>query len=131
MSGLLRQFKSDRLSGLLLSYRCAIRRVSACGDILDLDRDDVTAAKLAVDRQIEHGKIANATLDLEFRPDRPDMFRAQRRLCPGSLPLFQGRRLIAAVVFSGSPMVLLLRYSERDHHALRVKILDTNNLKAE
>jgi hypothetical protein len=31
---------------------------SARSDILDLDCDDVTAAKLAVDRQIEHGKVA-------------------------------------------------------------------------
>jgi hypothetical protein len=48
LSGLLRQFKSDRLSGLFLSYRRAIRRVSARGDILDFDRDDVTATKLAI-----------------------------------------------------------------------------------
>jgi hypothetical protein len=90
LAGLFAQFKSDWLSGLLLSYCCASRRVSALGDILDFDRDDVTAAKLAVDCQIEHGKIANATLDLEFRPDRPDMFRAQRRLCPSQLTLVPG-----------------------------------------
>ena len=65
------------------------------------------------------------------RPFDQICFGRSGGFAPVSLPLFQGRRLIAAVVFSGSPMVLLLRYSERDHHALRVKILDTNNLKAE
>ncbi|HEY8670395.1 MAG TPA: hypothetical protein VIL63_06130 [Terriglobales bacterium] len=48
---------------------CAIRRVPAGGDILDPDGDDVTAAKLTVDRQIEHRKVASATFDLEFCPD--------------------------------------------------------------
>jgi hypothetical protein len=80
LSGLLRQFKSDRLSGLLLSHRCPIRRVSSGSDVLDFDRDDVTAAKLAINRQIEHGEVANATLNLELRPNRPNMFRAQRWL---------------------------------------------------
>jgi hypothetical protein len=68
------------LSGLLLSYRCAIRGVSSGGDILDLYRDDDTATKFAINRQVEHGEVANATLNLELRPNQPDMFRAQRRL---------------------------------------------------
>jgi hypothetical protein len=38
-------------------------------DILHPHCDDVTATKLAVDRQIEHGKVASAAFDLEFRPD--------------------------------------------------------------
>jgi hypothetical protein len=53
-TGLLAQFKSDRPPGFLLPDCCAIRRVAASGDILDPDGHDVTAAKLAVDRQIEH-----------------------------------------------------------------------------
>jgi hypothetical protein len=43
--------------------------LSARSDILDLNCADVTATKLAVDRQIEHGKVASATFDLKFRPD--------------------------------------------------------------
>src|SRR5471030_2780029 len=75
------------MSGLLLSYRCTIRRVSSGSDIPDLDCDDVTATKLAVNRQIKHGKVAKATPDLELRPNRPDMFGSQRWLCPGQLAL--------------------------------------------
>jgi hypothetical protein len=31
--------------------------------------NDITAAELAVDCQIEHGQVASAAFDLKFRPD--------------------------------------------------------------
>jgi hypothetical protein len=77
LAGLLAQLKPDRPPGFLLPHRCAIRCVSARGYILDADGDDITAAKLAVDRQIEHGEVASAAFDLEFRPDRPDVLGSQ------------------------------------------------------
>src|ERR1700737_5674453 len=67
------QFKSDGPPGFFLSDRCSIRRAPTGGDILDADGDDVTATKLAVDRQIEHCKVASAAFDLKLRPDRPDV----------------------------------------------------------
>jgi len=69
LAGLLAQFKSDRPSSLFLSDRGTICGVSARSDILHLDCDDVTATKLTVDCQIEHGKVASATFDLELRTD--------------------------------------------------------------
>jgi hypothetical protein len=45
LPGLIAQFKSDRSPGFLLPDRCAIRRVSAGGDVLDPDGDDITATK--------------------------------------------------------------------------------------
>jgi len=93
LAGLLAQFKSDWPPGLLLPDCRAIRRVPAGGDILDPDGNDVTAAKLTVDRQIEHGEVASTAFDLEFRPDRPDVFGSQRWLCPGRLALVPGNRL--------------------------------------
>jgi hypothetical protein len=89
LAGLFAQLKPDRPSGLLLSNRRTIRGISACGDILDLDCDDVTATKLAVDCQIEHGKVASAAFNLEFRPDRPDVFWSQRATIEATM-----RRLI-------------------------------------
>src|SRR5450631_4947100 len=71
LAGLFGQFKSDRSAGLLLTYGCAIRSVSARGDIVDFDRHDIAATKLAVDREIEHREVSDATCDLEFRPDWP------------------------------------------------------------
>jgi hypothetical protein len=59
-----------------LSNRCSIRSVPVGGDILDPDGDDVTTSKLAVDRQVEHGEVASAAFDLEFRPNGPDVFWA-------------------------------------------------------
>jgi hypothetical protein len=94
MAGLLAQLKSDGPPCFLLSNRCAIRRVAAGGDILDPDSNDVTAAKLAVDCQIEHREVANSAFDLELCPDRPDMFRSQWRLCPGQLAFVPGHALV-------------------------------------
>jgi hypothetical protein len=94
LAGLFAQFKSDGSPGFLLSDRCAIGRVTACGDILDPNGDDITAAKLAVDCQIEHGQVASAAFDLEFRPDRPDMFGRSRHVSNCCINLgFVGRRL--------------------------------------
>jgi hypothetical protein len=93
LAGLLAQLKPDRPSGFLLPHRCAIRCVSACGYILDADGDDITAAKLAVDCQVEHGEVASAAFYLELGPDRPDVFGSQRWLCPGELSLVPGHSL--------------------------------------
>src|SRR5437870_853380 len=90
LTGLFAQFKSDRSASLLLSYGCAVRRVSARSDITDLDRDDIATAKLTVDRQIEHCKVAGATVDLEFRPNRPDVPGPQRWLRSCQLTFIPG-----------------------------------------
>jgi hypothetical protein len=70
-----------------LSDGCAIGRVSACGDILDPNGNNITATKFAVDCQIEHGEVASAAFDLELCPDRPDVFGSQRWLCASQLSL--------------------------------------------
>jgi hypothetical protein len=69
LASLFAQFKSDRSVSLLLAYSCAIGSVSARSDIVDFDSHDIAATKLAVDRQIEHGKVSDASFNLEFRPD--------------------------------------------------------------
>jgi hypothetical protein len=69
LAGLFGKFKSDRSAGLLLAYGCAIRSVSARSDIVDFDRHDIAAPKLAVDRQIENREVSDATFNLEFGPD--------------------------------------------------------------
>jgi hypothetical protein len=63
LAGLLAQFKSDGPPSFLLSNGCTIRRVTAGSYILDPDGNDITAAKLAVDRQIEHGKVTRSALN--------------------------------------------------------------------
>jgi hypothetical protein len=84
-------WRVDRSAGLLMAYGCAIRGVSARGDIVDFDRYDIAATKLAVDRQIEHGEVSDAAFNLKLRPDRPDMFEPQWRLRPRQLVLIPRR----------------------------------------
>ena len=67
LTGLLAQFKSNGPTGFLLPDRCGICRVSAGGDILDPDSDGITATKLAVDCQVEHGEVVGASFNLELR----------------------------------------------------------------
>jgi hypothetical protein len=109
LAGLFTQFKSDGPPGFLLPNRRSIRRVPAGGDILDPDGDDITAAKLAVDGQIEHGEVASAAFDLEFRPDRPNMFGSQRRLGSGQLA-FVSRQSLGRV---GRILLILHGYTPR------------------
>jgi hypothetical protein len=97
LAGLLVQFKSDR-SSFPLPNSCGDLPCSHAGDVFDPNGDDIAAAKLAVDRQIEHRQVASAAFDLEFRPDRPDMFGQQRRLRATGFPLFHGTRLGVEIV---------------------------------
>jgi hypothetical protein len=87
---------------------CSIRRVAAGGDILDSDGNDVAAAKLAVDCQIEHCEVASAALDLELCPDGPDVFRPQWRLCSRQLSFVPRHPLGVAVAFTWSCMAIFL-----------------------
>ena len=44
------------------------------------------------DREVEQREVACASLDLQFRPNRPDVAMSQRRFRPYQLALFQGGR---------------------------------------
>ena len=83
---------------LLLPDGRAVHRVAARGDIVDADGDDVTAAKLAVDRQVKEGEIPLLSLDPQLRPDRPDMARTLWRFGVDELAFVPGR---AAWLLSG------------------------------
>src|SRR5260370_9066832 len=69
-SGLFGNFELDRSAGLLLNNRGAVSDPAAGADIVDLQPDEVTASELAVDGEIEQGKIARPTLQLQPDPDR-------------------------------------------------------------
>jgi hypothetical protein len=61
----------DGRAGQVFFWRTVARSAvyPARGDIVDFDRHDIAATELAVDRKIEHGKVSDATFNLEFRPD--------------------------------------------------------------
>jgi hypothetical protein len=57
----------------LLPYRCAVHRVTVWGNILDLDGDDVAAAKLAIDSEVKQGEVTYSSLEQQSGPDRPNV----------------------------------------------------------
>src|SRR5262249_28163226 len=93
MARLLPQFKSNWPPSFLFSKRFAIPPITRCRHLLHPDGNDITGAKLAVDRQIEHREVASAAFNPELRPDRPDVFWSQRRLCPCQLAFVPGDAL--------------------------------------
>jgi hypothetical protein len=73
LARLLGQFEPDWSAGFLLPDGRAVEGVPVWGDVIDSYGHDVTAAKLAVDREIEQGEIARSPFELQLRPNRPDM----------------------------------------------------------
>ena len=56
-----------------------------------LKADDVATTQLAVDRNVEKGKVAGPSFNQEPGSDRPDLV-GSGGLAPIGLPLFQGVR---------------------------------------
>ena len=77
MPGLIRQLELDRPPGLLLDHGRAIPHPAADGYVIDLHRDKIAAAQLAVDREIEQREIALATFKLEPNPEQPVMILSE------------------------------------------------------
>src|SRR5262245_6300227 len=63
LPGLFGQLELDRPPRLALPDGRPLDRVPGRGDIVDLESHHVTAAQLAVDREIEHGEVSGATLN--------------------------------------------------------------------
>jgi hypothetical protein len=80
-------------------------------NVLDLERDDIATSQLAVDGQIEQGQITGSLVDLEFGPDRPDVFLPQWRLGSDQLsfipgyPFGGGQQEIRIVLHGHAPSV--------------------------
>ena len=53
LAGLFRQFKPDRSPGLSLAHGCPIGTIAIWSNVLDLERNDITASQFAIDGQIE------------------------------------------------------------------------------
>ena len=75
---------------LPLAHLRTIDGMSVRCHILHLQADDVAASQLTIDGQIEHREIACSPLDLQFAPNRPNVFGAKRRLSPCQFALIPG-----------------------------------------
>jgi hypothetical protein len=79
-AGLLCDLELHRPTGLLLDHGRSVPHPPAGTHVVNFQPDEIAASQLAVDRQIEHGKIAPAFLHLEAHSNGPDILRVQRAL---------------------------------------------------
>src|SRR5690606_4198834 len=87
ISGGRRDLELDRALGLVLqddSSRCDLIPMA---DVADLQSDQVAAAQLAVDTQVEKCELTHPVLHLEPYAERPDVLEFERRLLPDDLAL--------------------------------------------
>jgi hypothetical protein len=66
LPSLLGQLKLDGLPGLFLSHGRPIDCIPARCNVLDLESNDISAAQLAVDGQIEHRQVTSSSRNLEL-----------------------------------------------------------------
>src|SRR5262245_55032381 len=84
------QLEPHRATRFLLPDRSPVSRISTRRNVIDLERDDIATAELAVDGEIEQSEVTETTFDLELCPDRPDVLRAEWRLRSDDLALVPG-----------------------------------------
>ena len=66
---------------------CLRTGVAVGRHVIDTQRHQIAAAQLAVDGEVEQVQVSRATLQLQLRPDGPDVAGPQRRLGAGELAL--------------------------------------------
>jgi hypothetical protein len=86
-SSLFRDLELNRTTGLVLDDRRSISQATAGGDVVDPKADEVAAAKLAVDGEVEHRQIAFAALHLKSNTNGPNLFRPQKTLLANEMAL--------------------------------------------
>jgi ferredoxin len=107
-------------SRLLLSYRCTGHCITVWGDILDLDRDDIAAAKLAIDSQVKEGEVTYSPLHEQSDSNCPNVLRLQGRSRPDQLAFVPRHAVVGRCAICIVWMVLLLCYKD-DEHAPRMR----------
>src|SRR6476619_420279 len=93
--GLLHDFELDRSPCLLLDHGATVSHPAAGAYVVDLQADEIAASELAVDREVEQGKISLPALQLKLKPNPngPDIFRLERALLANQTALVPGSPL--------------------------------------
>jgi hypothetical protein len=68
---LLGDLELDRPPGLFLDHRPTVPHPAAGAYVINLQHDEVAAVQLAIDREVEQGEVALATLKLKPDPELP------------------------------------------------------------
>ena len=79
--GRFEQLELDRPPGFALNDDRTRANTTAADEVADPDLDDVAAAQLAVDREVEHGAVADPTLLVKPEPNSPHLWWFERALC--------------------------------------------------
>jgi hypothetical protein len=79
-SGLFRDLKLNPTAGLMLDNRRPVSHAAARSYVIDPKADEIAAAQLAIDSEVEHRKIAFAALYLKSDTNGPDFFRPKGAL---------------------------------------------------
>jgi len=56
--------------------------MTAQDHVLDAKADQIAAAQLAIDGEVEERKLPDSMFELQSNPDRPDLLQLQRGLLP-------------------------------------------------
>jgi hypothetical protein len=91
--GLLHDFELDRSPCLFLDHGATVSHPAASAYVVDLQADEIATSELAVDREVEQGKISFPTLQLKPNPNGPDIFRLERALLADQAALVPGSPL--------------------------------------
>ena len=87
---MLAQLESNRPTGLLLAHCCPLKRISMRCHVFDFGGDNITAAQLAVDRQIENCQIPDSSKGLKLGSDRSHVLGTKRWLGSDEFALVPG-----------------------------------------
>jgi len=91
--GLLHDFELDRSPCLFLDHGATVSHPAAGAYVVDPQADEIAASQLAVDREVEQGKISFPALQLKPNPNGPDIFRLERALLADQAALVPGSPL--------------------------------------
>ena len=87
VSGRRRDLELHRALGLVLHHHGASCHLITVADVPDLEADEVAAAQLAVESQVEKGKLADPAFHLETNSNGPDVLELERCLLTDDLAL--------------------------------------------
>ena len=87
VAGCRRDLELHRTLRLVLHHHRARCHLVAMADVSDLETDEITAAELAVDSQVEECKLAHSVLHLQADSKSPDVPDLERRLLSDDLAL--------------------------------------------
>ena len=79
--------------GLVLDDGCAIANAAAGDEVHDLEPNQITAARFAVDREIEQREVAQVVCELEPRSNGPDLPWQERTFLADQPPFVPRRAL--------------------------------------